>query len=219
MKGNIFYQIPENVRGYIDLHQEEGSEPLALRIIGNIIKSTTHQNFSENNQVLIDYGCAHGRSIIELTRILGFKRAIGVDVSKGLLDAFCKRAPKEIPHTEITTFQVDLETKQSPIPSNISNLAVCIGTAMYISDMDNLFLEASRVLKIGGIFCTTIATHIGPRGKTLFRGRIDAHVFNDKEILSLINKSNFVIENYSFKRPVDYFNDNSIETTYFLKKI
>ena len=98
---------------------------------------------------ILDLGIGTGLASIKFHKA-GLK-VYGLDKSEDMLNACRKKSFAE----ELT--QHNLSNSTIPYKDNFFNHIICCGVIHFLGDLENIFSEAARLIKEGGIFAFTIA--------------------------------------------------------------
>jgi ubiquinone/menaquinone biosynthesis C-methylase UbiE len=142
--------------------------------------------------------CGHGERDRRLNDLKIFKKCYGIDVSKAAIENAKKQACAEgIKNIEYET--ADLNS--CSLGNNLYDLIYIAGGAHHISNLENLFSEAYKSLKKGGIlFCDE---YIGPNYSNLSSRHleiINSIIHMIPERLKIYRESNFIPTSYKYKR-------------------
>ncbi len=151
-----YFSEIDSLQRYFNSRKDDTPTKGFVDLLGSIIIRHTGY-FKRPDQCLVDLGCGDGQVLAALINYLGFKKAIGVDVSEHMLsrlDASMKSKFRRI----TTTFRVNLNTELLPIPDRTAALVTSLGTMMYIDSLPHVFSEVARIMRINAYFCFTVIT-------------------------------------------------------------
>ncbi|KKQ75900.1 MAG: hypothetical protein US96_C0002G0013 [Candidatus Woesebacteria bacterium GW2011_GWB1_38_5b] len=112
-----------------------------IQNIEKSIKSTGPHNS------ILDVGCWDGKWTIHWAKIAKSKKIWGIEPTK--------KAANRARTLGVNTFSIPADTIKWPLPSNSIDCIVSNQVIEHLNDMDKFFLEASRVLKPGGVIITS----------------------------------------------------------------
>lgn len=105
---------------------------------------------AQPGEVCVDLGSGRGTDVIRMAQEVGeHGRAIGIDISEGMLVKARKNAEK-LGITNVAFVQSELE--QLPIPNNSVDLLISNCTINHAHDKQKVWNEIYRILKKGGRF-------------------------------------------------------------------
>jgi 2-polyprenyl-6-hydroxyphenyl methylase/3-demethylubiquinone-9 3-methyltransferase len=111
-------------------------------------------------KIVLDIGCGEGE-LLSIFSKLGLK-VWGVDISSYAVKKAQKRLGKCI-------FQIDITKNKLPFDNDFFDIVCGVDIIEHLDNCDNLFREASRVLKEGGLLFLTTPNH----------GSIFGHIFGN----------------------------------------
>lgn len=150
---------------------------------------------SNNNIVIIDFGCGNGKILGEIKKINSKVKLIGLDVSETAL----KQAREYLPDVEF--YKIN-DGEKIPINDQSIDFIFSSEVIEHIYDTENTLAEISRILKPGGKILLTIPYHgfIKNLLITFFAfnkhfNPTGAHIrfFTKKTLLNLLNKNNLKV--------------------------
>lgn len=158
------------------------------------IKNVLPIDYCFTDKTLIDLGAGTGKSISVLSS-LGFKKVIAVDGSDEMIKHILKMVAPYYPHIQMQVLQANLETDRISVDDSSVDIAICCNVFTYLSSIENIFSEASRILKPSGLFSFEIdLTEENKSNLSWIDGnKVDCHVFGKQYFESLIGK-------YCFKK-------------------
>lgn len=115
--------------------------------ISDFIKSMDDQAF----ETLADIGCGPGNSSSILVDRLGFKTIHAIDCSEPILEYMSEYVDAN--KVNVKKQIADINTACFNIESESVDLAVAIRVFGYIYNIENVFKEVERILRVGGYFC------------------------------------------------------------------
>src|ERR1700733_835307 len=97
---------------------DQADDPKATmaRGLANMILKIKPDGFSRNDHILVDIGCAYGKSLFSMVEILGFKKAVGIDISEEMLRLLNQKTKQKFKKLELRTFCLNLEKQKIPLP-------------------------------------------------------------------------------------------------------
>jgi len=132
----------------------------ARGILGRLIASImARETWNENMRAMqalrigqtdqvIDIGCGHGRSLMEIAARAPLGRSVGIDPSKLMVEIAAKRNRTLIEAGRIDVVLSGVESL--PFPDAIFDKALCVHVLYFWKDVDMSLREILRVLKPGG---------------------------------------------------------------------
>lgn len=142
--------------------RELSSQDIILTILVNLFRVEVKR---ATNGVMIDFGCGPGTSFNKIASTIEFSQIIGVDGSVKMLEIAKEKIL--LPKTKLNFQLKNIENDKVEFESNTVDLALSCLTLKYLRKINNIFEEASRLLKIGSLFCCDIQTHVEPRSESL----------------------------------------------------
>ena len=105
---------------------------------------------------VLDVGCGHGRSLMELAARAPRGRSVGIDSSELMVEIAAKRNRTLIEAGRIDVVLSGVESL--PFPDHVFDRALCVHVLYFWKDVEMSLHEIGRVLKPGGrlalAFCT-----------------------------------------------------------------
>jgi ubiquinone/menaquinone biosynthesis C-methylase UbiE len=136
--------------------QARNAQGFLGRVIAFIMaRETWSQNLRAMNALrieqgdhILDVGCGHGRSLMELAARAHRGRVVGVDPSALMVEIAAKR---NRPLIEAARVDVVLSSVESlPFPDEVFDKAQCVHVLYFWKDLDVSLREIARVMKPGG---------------------------------------------------------------------
>jgi ubiquinone/menaquinone biosynthesis C-methylase UbiE len=136
--------------------QARNARGLLGRLIAFIMaRETWHQNLRAMDALgideadhVLDIGCGHGRSLMELAARAPRGRIVGVDPSELMVEI---AAQKSRPLIEADRVDVILSSVEAlPFPDDTFDKAQCVHVLYFWKDIETSLREIARVLKPGG---------------------------------------------------------------------
>lgn len=150
------YSESGRAQRYHDYVAKEGGCVSAM-LIKRMIAERFPENVRPKGGLLADFGCGPGTSFPLLVETFKFDSVIGVDVCPNMT-SFIKENFKD--HTTDIRLQVaDIRNEQITADSDSTELVISCYTLSYLDTLDNVFKEASRILKNGRFFAFDIMSH------------------------------------------------------------
>jgi 2-polyprenyl-6-hydroxyphenyl methylase/3-demethylubiquinone-9 3-methyltransferase len=153
---------------------------------------------------VLDLGCGTGDHLLALRAEIA--QGIGIDLSPKMVETAGARARQAAPDAHHLAFRVDDAQSTSSIPSNSTDLVICIGALEHMVDKRAAIRNAYRVLRRGGrffllgpdpgfVWYTTIAPWLGFRTRHLSTDRFCSAVL----LAALLEEAGFCeIERFSW---------------------
>lgn len=110
----------------------------------------------QTDQVL-DVGCGHGRSLMEIAARAPRGRSVGIDPSKLMVEIAAKRNRTLIEAGRIDVFLSGVESL--PFPDDMFDKALCVHVLYFWKDVEMSLREIRRVLKPGGCLALAFRTN------------------------------------------------------------
>jgi ubiquinone/menaquinone biosynthesis C-methylase UbiE len=144
-------QLTERVSREKGWHNQKKSRQTQQKYYGGIVgrmwndyMECINKSLSNENAVLLDYGCGSGNDLMELSNKI--KKGIGIDISESLIDnAKLKMNEKGIKNLEFFVMNVMNTTFENETFSLIRGSAI-----LHHLDLKISLNEIKRILKIGG---------------------------------------------------------------------
>ena len=212
MNAISYFSLTENMKKTIGINPE-----IIIPFMMNLVLTCGPQNKWET---LVDLGCGFGNSTSLINKIFQFKEIICVDGSETLLGMLNARKNEMFGNTPVATFRKNLETEQIPVKEGVISMVSSYGTACYLEQLDNLFAEASRILKSGGIFFLDMQSRNGKplKNTNISQKGLESYVHSEENIAHLSAKSHFLLENYSIKIENPEIGPGCLESYLFFRK-
>jgi SAM-dependent methyltransferase len=219
MKASAFFTRPGEADKYYAFDQKDDPSSTMIQTLAKMILKRKPEGYSRIDHVLVDIGCAYGKSLFTMAGILGFKKAVGIDVSEDLLKMLKTQAKSKLKKVELKTFCVDLEAGRIPLANQSISIVSCFGTALYLESLENLFSEVARILRPNGIFCVTITADMKSEVSIKNEhGGLDFYIHSEANIVSLMEKYNFAFGDDSMALPNPELGEDVKEGYLFLIK-
>lgn len=171
----------------------------------------TRESFFKGKRAL-DFGCGHGRNIINLLKTGIFDRVDGVDISSGNLDFARRNLLAEFKETQFQLFEskgMDLQ----PAPSDEYAFVMSTITLQHIccySTRLAIIKDIYRVLQVGGVFSFqmgygpghphTASYQVDEVNATSTNSGHDVQVLDHKDILTDLKTVGFVNPYFEIRR-------------------
>jgi ubiquinone/menaquinone biosynthesis C-methylase UbiE len=102
----------------------------------------------EQQDHILDVGCGHGRSVMELAARAPRGRVVGVDPSELMVEIAAQRNRRLIEAARVDVVLSSVEAL--PFPDNAFDKAQCVHVLYFWKDVEMSLREIARVLKPGG---------------------------------------------------------------------
>ena len=154
----------------------------------------------ERGVVIVDFGCGNGRVIQEMKKINPQAEYIGLDVSEMAL----KSAAAILPDCKFYKIE---DGENLPLENNSIDFVFSSEVIEHIYDIENAFLEISRILKPGGKLLLTTPYHGLIKNLLIVLFAFDKHFnpagphirfFSKKSLFGLLNKFGFSVIKYGY---------------------
>ena len=119
---------------------------------------------------VIDIGCGHGRSLMEIAARAPQGRSVGIDPSKLMVEIAAKRNRTLIEAGRIDVVLSGVEAL--PFPDAMFDKALCVHVLYFWKDVDMSLREIVRVLKPGGHLALLFRTDADLKAVASFPGEI-----------------------------------------------
>ena len=149
----------------------------------------------ERGAVIVDFGCGNGRVIQEMKKINPQAEYIGLDVSEMAL----KSAAAILPDCKFYKIE---DGENLPLENNSIDFVFSSEVIEHIYDIENAFLEISRILKPGGKLLLTTPYHGLIKNLLIVLFAFDKHFnpagshirfFSKKSLFSLLKKAGLML--------------------------
>jgi len=154
----------------------------------------------ERGVVIVDFGCGNGRVIQEMKKINSQAEYIGLDVSEMAL----KSAAAILPDCKFYKIE---DGGNLPLENNFVDFVFSSEVIEHIYDIENAFLEISRILKPGGKLLLTTPYHGLSKNLLIVLFAFDKHFnptgphirfFSKKMLFNFLEKYGFKIVKYGY---------------------
>lgn len=113
-----------------------------------MLKELVRRGGLEGADMVLDAGCGYGQGSVDLRRVYGCKKVIGIDISERLVE-FARRVAEEAGVADAVSFQQMSATELGFEPETFSHV-IAVDCACHFNPRDSFFKEAHRVLRPGG---------------------------------------------------------------------
>jgi ubiquinone/menaquinone biosynthesis C-methylase UbiE len=108
----------------------------------------------ERYPVVLDVGCGHGQSLLELPKRFGAREVIAVDADMNAIG----KAKETAKHCAVPVQWHCADASMLPVGDASVDLVFCHQTLHHIVDQESMVAESFRVLKPGGVFLVAEST-------------------------------------------------------------
>jgi ubiquinone/menaquinone biosynthesis C-methylase UbiE len=136
-----------------------------------------------SNDVVVDFGCGPGFFLIAIAKVAG--KAIGIDVSAGMLERAARKAKKE--HVTVELLQTD-GTKITLSDESV-DMILLNHVFHEVENKTQVLAEFRRILKSSGRLTIVERT----RGNRGFMGLTGPPVIDEKEFTGEIEQAGFIL--------------------------
>ncbi|MBU1200730.1 class I SAM-dependent methyltransferase [Patescibacteria group bacterium] len=150
---------------------------------------------------VLDFGAGDGTFLYYISRNMSLKGGVALEVSQNAINIGRKKYPK-------LNF-VKGEIESVDIKSKSFDTIIAIEVLEHILDLENVFIEANRILKKGGYFCITTTDFNWFKqviiaalfwNKYFYPNNPHIRFFTKKTLKSLIGKYGFQLVNYKWNK-------------------
>jgi ubiquinone/menaquinone biosynthesis C-methylase UbiE len=120
----------------------------------------------EQSDHVLDVGCGHGRSLMELAARAPQGRVVGVDPSELMVEITAQRNRRLIEAARVDVILSGVESL--PFPDNVFDKAQCVHVLYFWKDIGTSLREIARVLKPGGRLGLLFRTNADPKAIASF---------------------------------------------------
>ena len=120
----------------------------------------------EQGDHVLDVGCGHGRSLMELAARAPRARVVGVDSSELMVEIAAQRNRRLIESARVDVILSSVETL--PFPGDTFDKAQCVHVLYFWKDIETSLREIARVLKPGGRLGLLFRTNADPKAIASF---------------------------------------------------
>ncbi|WP_157783964.1 class I SAM-dependent methyltransferase [Bradyrhizobium yuanmingense] len=120
----------------------------------------------EQDDQVLDIGCGHGRSLMELAARAPRGHIVGLDLSELMIEIAAQRNRSLI---EAARVELVLSTSESlPFPDGVFDKVQCVHVLYFWKDIETSLGEIARVLKPGGRLGLLFRTNADPKAIASF---------------------------------------------------
>lgn len=186
-----YYSQPGKAEDYFDyVIYEAGC--VSATLIERMIKKFFSKDLQPNGGLLVDLGCGPGTSFPPLVDAFNFDKVLAVDGCAAMISFIDENFNKTF---DLSLQVADIRTERIATEDESAELVTSCFTMSYLNNIDNVFKEATRILKKKGFFGFDITSYEEDRPEDVVHFMGDTintyhYVFARKKILSLAKENN-----------------------------